>query len=45
MLLQECDAYLDKLSYHLSHLHGLSHENKKKSIEDCTAEPKVSALA
>ena len=36
MLLQECDAYLDKLSY-LSHLHGLSHENKKKSIEDCTA--------
>ena len=28
MLLQECDAYLDKLCYHLSQLHGLSHENK-----------------
>lgn len=28
MLLQECDAYLDKLCCQLSQLHSLSHENK-----------------
>ena len=48
MSLQECDAYRehDRLwTYLLSHLHGLSHESKKKTIEDRTAQPKVSPLA